>query len=187
MRHALGKAWHSWMNGGRYKIIGAALAGGAIVLACVAIYAWRTDEEPPFDPLGTYATQDVFNRVPGVDGPAVRIGDDVTVRGTKCNDTTAPVQVTTRLYWRTAVPAGTVIAYPALDAPNTRTPGCTTRRYVNEIPDEVVRRSRQFHADGITPVWFLIGTDTPINPDNGQAGVTRTWQTENFAILEAAP
>lgn len=156
------------------------VACGSVVLL-VAVLVAHLLEPPPFDPLGDFPVQSVENRVTGVGGPAVLLGDDVRVRSTKCADT----EVTVRGEWRwvsaeprgTSVPAGSTPAF-------TRPAGCVTTEYANPMPDAVVERSLELLGDGVTPSWYITGTETPLDEDGGE-GVQQVWQTENFVVVAA--
>lgn len=181
MRRTLGRWWHHWRNGGRYRIIGSALAGGALVLLAVIVWAWATRPPAPYSPIPPGEPQEVTSRVPGVDGPAVRIGHDVKVKATRCNTDDRVIQVKGNRVWQTVLPRGTAIAdvFPANPMP----PGCTAYRFSNPMPDEVARRTRQLMAQGITPVWRIAGEATPTDPDTGQDGVAVPYTSQNFTIV----
>lgn len=175
---------HEWGNGGRYKILGYALAVSFGALVGVIAWAWLNQADPVYDPLGDYPTQIVTSRVPGLEAPSARLGETVNVTGTKCNDSDMPVQVRTTQVWALSVPAGTQVERPTTGTA-TRVPGCTTVDYQNAIPPGVTERSEQLLSQGIRPVWRITGCSTPIAPD-GSEGEQRCYETQNFTLLPAA-
>lgn len=176
---------YEWGNGGRYRMIGYALAVSAGVLVGVVGFAWLHQPPAVYDPLGEYPTQIVTSRVEGVSSPAARLGGTVDVTGTKCNNSDEPVQVNTTQVWTLSVPAGTQIERPT-DGTSTRIPGCTTSEFQNVIPAAVVERTEQLLFQGIRPVWRITGCDTPIHPYTGEDGERRCYETQNFTLLSAA-
>lgn len=175
--------WHQWMNGGRYKIIGAALGGGVAVLVAVAVAAWAAAPPPPFDPLPVSETQTVKSRVFGVDGPAVLAGDDVKVSGRRCNNSDATIQVRGNLTWQSVLPRGSTMGEQVF-APGPLIVGCTSFNFSNPMPPVVVERIEALSRQGIDhSVWRIAGDATPIDPDTGEPGVTRHYTTDNFTIV----
>jgi len=148
------------------------------------LYFLRLSAQPDqYDPLGEYPVQEVMNRLPGVDVPALRLGDTVEVVGTKCNNTNNPVTVEGRSSWVSVEPPGG--AYASGEGIGTRDPGCVEKIYQNVIPKEVEERSSVFFEQGKEyVVWRITGVETPADEPNG---VSRSWTTVNFRIYPKTP
>ena len=146
-------------------------------------------QDAPWDPLSEYPEQSVIaddtylwedaSAAGGtIEVPAVPLGP-VTVIGTKCADEN--VTISGDVAWLPTEPPGTPLgqAHGSL----TRGPGCLTRTFVNEPPDDVLAWAQKQLDAGITPVLRIAGTDTPTR--NGTSGEPRAWSTEPFAFTEA--
>lgn len=160
------------------------MAVAALALAfgiLVGIYVVQAFQPEPFDPLGEYPIQQVANTVPGVSGPAVLLGQDLSVSGTKCNDTNKQVAVRGQYEWVLTVPPGTTVPHP----PGTgiRLPGCTAFVFSNPMPDRVIARSQSLYEQtGKNPVWRISGFEIPYDEEHG-AGVKQTFVSENFTVV----
>ena len=162
------------------------LALGLLMGALGYKFLYDTDA---WDPLSEYPEQTVvaddtylWEDASAADGtievPAVPLGP-VTVIGTKCADEN--VTISGDVAWLPTEPPGTPLgqAHGSI----TRGPGCLTRTFVNEPPDDVIAWAQKQLDAGITPVMRIAGTDTPTR--NGTAGEPRGWSTEPFAFTEA--
>jgi hypothetical protein len=137
------------------------------------------DTTADFAPLDNSRVQTVNNTVSGVSGPAVLVGQDVSVTGTKCNTTKDPVTVQGVTSWVTINPSGTVL--DAFRGTGVRTPGCTTRTFNNQMPAAVIARTKELHASGVKHVtWQVIGLETPVA--KGKV-VSARWATQTFEIV----
>ena len=156
-----------------------ALIGAAVVLACVAAaqQVFIATRPEPAEVLH-YPVQRVLSRVAGSDRPSVRLGQDIEVRGTKCNDSTSPVAVAGVTSWVSLDPPGTVIE--AGHGAAVRAPGCTTRTYSNPVPAEVAARTAAITAVTKAPcvTWMVAGVETPTNP----LILAAQWQSEPVDI-----
>ena len=151
-----------------------ALAAMALLAAVVVTVLAAPD---PFDPLGDYPAQRVLNRVPGVEGPAVPVGDDLRVTGVKCNDSDRAVQVRGAYAWVSVDPRGSTVYVGG--GLSERDPGCTTFRFANPMPPEVIARASRLGRS----VWHLVGFDIPLRGNGRGEGERVDWQTENFTII----
>lgn len=138
---------------------------------------------PPFDPL-TYAPQHVefidddgtlrVPTVPGYDGPAVKVGDDVPVRGELTVDADDPVDVVGNIVWVSVEPGGRNCPL-GLSVPRSLEPGVFPRSYSNEMPQCVQREVATIGPS----LWLITGRVTVLAP----GGVAKTWETEPFWIV----
>ena len=151
----------------------------AVVLAGVvaAQQAYIQSRPEPRDVL-LYPDQRVLSRVEGAIRPAVRLGDDLVVQGTKCNRSEDHVSVRGTTSWAAVDPPGSVVETGRGQA--IRAPGCTTVEFRNAIPPAVAARTRALTATaGVACVsWRVTGTETPTDP------LIRAvvWRTEPFDI-----
>ena len=154
----------------------------SLIALSTAIYATTRVLDPPWNPLGEYPVQTVLNRAdPASTSPALRLGDQVEVTGSKCNATADNVTIVGTTSWVSVEPPGTALDVGGGTA--VRVPGCTTRTFKNPIPPVVAERVRDLHDRGVTrSIWFITGTETPTR-DDGPDGVKRVWVTENFTII----
>lgn len=174
-----------------------------VFLATGAIFVFQHfTEDPVFDPFGEYPVQIVESRVPGIEGPAVAFGDPVVVRGQKCIDNPDDVQIRGSFEFTAERPAGgTVLVGEGTDV---RSPGCPQdfpaasavhdegdgEVFVNDVPQEVLDRTRALYAQGVEEVaWRINGQETAtaevladgtvVRKENG---ATIQWTTEVFII-----
>lgn len=171
------------MTGPRRETVSLRLAVAvavASIVTLVLVLVAQVLDEPPFDPLGEYPTQQVRSRVEGMEGPAAMVGDVVVVAGIKCNGSDRPVKVRGSLSWVSIDPRGSIVQVGGGTA--MRSPGCTSFRFENPMPDAVRDRSVELLGRGIVPIWHITGYEEPIAP-NGHPGVRRDWQTENFMVV----
>lgn len=154
-----------------------ALAILALSLAVLALP--QRIRTAPFDPL-VLPEQKVLNRIDGVVGPALRLGDELKVTATKCNISGQDVGVSGRIVWRSIDPAGTQVESGGGSTIRAGSPRCFERKYSNPIPDGVVARTKELFEQGYPRVvWQLDGVETPLGP----AAVPKAWSTEPFAIV----
>ncbi len=133
----------------------------------------------PFDPFGEYPIQLVQNRDdPLSAGPSVAVGNPVRVTATKCLDHPEPVTVSGSLQWHLLEPERTSIGVVS-DSIGTRIPGCEDFMFRNPWPQAAAALSRRILTEGGTPVWQITGQETP-----AQGGVTQTWETEVFHVIQ---
>lgn len=167
----------------RWPIITAAIVAGAIGFSIDRAFG-----PDPWDPLGDYPIQVITDRVPGITGPAVRLGDPVHSVGRKCNDTDSPVLVSGTRQWQSQRPGGFIAGIERGNAP--RIPGCEKREFWDVPPPDVVAQMQAAISNTRGPVvWALNGSETPTGiVENGQVhamsnGVPREWTTENFTVV----
>lgn len=134
----------------------------AAVVGVTFLYLTHTK---PWNPLGDYPVQTVVEVTAA----------DVVIEGIKCNDSSATVNIAGTFNWVRIRPPG--FGTTPIESTGARVPGCTSTRYVNSIPEEV----HLLNVPG-RDIWFITGTDWPIDPETGERGTPRSWQTENFEI-----
>lgn len=138
-------------------------------LAVNAVLLWRATQ--PFEPLGDYPVQVVHNRLPGIEGPALYLGDTARITGTKCVNAKEPIPVMGRSIWISRDERAPNIIWqgPGVGQVSLRSPGCTTRIFANVLPE------------GITPgTWRLEGSDTATQGSRQQV---KPYWSEDFRIL----
>lgn len=149
----------------------------ALILAAVTV--WRSWQQ--WDPLGDYPVQRVVNTLPGYNFPAVRVADEVTIEGQKCNATNGKVNVRGGSRWVEVDPAGWQTPYLLGQA--VRLPGCTRLTYTSPLPPEVKDRVvEQCKRGRCETVWREDGYEVPVD-DHGREGTQRLWFTGNFTII----
>lgn len=156
------------------------VALGVLIALVVVVFTLPSRlHGPSFDPL-RLPPQQVLNRVDGVEGPAVRAGDDLRVLATKCNLSGKEIGVSGMSAYRTLEPAGSTVTLPQGSALRPAEPKCVERAFSNALPPAVVARTAELLAAGASRVvWQLTGVETPLGP----GGVARGWFTEPFAIV----
>ena len=156
------------------------LTCGLFVVAAAVLFA-ELRPHSVWAPLDDYPVQQVLSRVEGVDGPAVRIGELVTVDAVKCNATDEDVEVVGTVSWQAMDPPGAVITTGS--GTGTRPPGCHEQSFANPIPAGVESVISAQHAAGINaPEWRIQGDETPVR-DGGADGQPARWVTESFAVV----
>lgn len=161
--------------------------GGAVVERYVF-------DEPPralWDPLAVYPEQIVTSVQP------VHVGDVVSIAGVKCvkRNIHEPVRVAGSLGWQLVEPRdgtygesrGQSLRYPAglrpkLPVPSPGADGCTSFRFENPMPAEVVKVSRQLLVGRVEVVWRVIGHETPIARD-GTRGESREFASGPIRVI----
>ena len=145
-----------------------------IIISAAVILA--VSRPAPWNPLGDYPEQKVNSRVPGHEGPAIRVGEKLSVTGTKC----ARIDVTVRggSFWQSVDVPGTFIS--AGSGIGQRPAKCVTRTFSNPLPLAVEATAGQINGPH---QWILTGTETPVRPDGRNEGVPRVWKTEPFEVL----
>lgn len=134
-----------------------------------------------YDPLGNYPTQEVLNTIPGVSGPALRVGETLNITAIKCNNAKKDVEITGAKFWNLIEPRGTNI--PDGKGVGVRKAGCETFHYENPIPQSVLDRTKSILSQGKPyAVWKLSGYETPTQKPNG---VQRVWESVEFRIYPA--
>lgn len=120
----------------------------------------------------------VSNRLPGVVGPALYIGDTVRIQQTQCLSGDDPLVVAGVATWSSAIPAGQAVTNAV--STNVARPGCYTDSLVLTVPATVVDRTRELLRDGTQPyvVWHITGLVAPVD----QAFSSAQWYTEDFRI-----
>ena len=152
----------------------AMIAVGLTVLAVAVIIAIRAPT--PWNPLGDYPVQRVVDRVPGIEGPAVKVGDALTVEATKCAH--VAVRVRGSSFWQSVDIPGTFVS--AGGGVSDRSAGCLKRTFQNPLPPAVEQAAKV--KDG-PHRWVIAGTETPIRPDGKREGIPRAWSTEEFQVV----
>ena len=162
-------------------------AAGSVIVAMLFLlsYAHFNDgqsSELLFDPLGDYPVQIVTAEEILDDGTkAVFLERDVEVEGTKCNDSEEVVKIVGFISWQAVDPRGAIVETG--QGRSESEPGCTTTVFQNQIPIDARLQIQSQHDNGIDqPVWHIEGTEWPLDGD-GQRGVPRRFETENFAVL----
>lgn len=151
-----------------------------VVGISVGFHIFNEDTPPPWNPLGEYPIQRVTSRdVTTIDGPSVWLDSHVVVVALKCS-TVPNVKVIGHSSWQRVDPLGRI--FPTGRGTATRELGCSTVDYKNDIPAEVVESTL---AVGGRATWRIVGEETPYK-SNGERGVTRTWQTQNFVLVARA-
>lgn len=171
----------SWVRQAmRSKIVIAELALLAFLLAVVAWQVYDRRE----DRVLSYPEQDVTNTLPGIDGPALLVTEDLLVTGRKCVLGDEPVPVIGILSWVSVDPAGSVLEVGR--GSTTRKPGeCTDQNFVNPVPPIVEERTRDLVTGRTSPcmTWVITGTEQP----NDRHQAAETWTTEPFQLCVTAP
>lgn len=120
-----------------------------------------------FNPLGPNA-ETIYSRVPGVDGPAVRIGQLLSSSGTLCNRSDKTLTVRSSLYWVAVDDKGREIpgseASQFASVEEQRKPGCTTRSYPSPVPQIFVYKVK---LTGKPLKAQIVLLETPERPDGG--------------------
>jgi len=163
------------------------------VIANLSFLVWFMNNQI-WDPLGTYPIQVVTNSVESsidsngrsVTSPTIKVPADinafwptVNVNATKCSN--EEVKVKGESYWRQIEPPGFTYANPPGVA--TRTNGCQSFIFRNEIPMDVRRRISYLASEGVNKTtWQIGGAETPIS-DSGDIGGIRLYQTQNFTVV----
>ena len=153
------------------------MTGVIFILAAIAVgQQVYIASRPTPDPVFNYPLQRVLSSVGG--RPGVRLGADLTVRGTKCNTTGHPIPVSGTTSWVSVDPPGSVIETARGNA--VRPPGCVTREFANPVPDAVASRTRALIADTGAPcvTWTVTGREVPTDP----LILPAIWRTEPFDI-----
>lgn len=149
------------------------------VAVMIGLFVVNYLSDPVFSPLDNSRVQKINSVVAGTTGPAVLLGKDVSVTGTKCNTTDRPVAVQGVTTWVTVTPAGT--ALEAGRGTGERPPGCTTKTFDNAMPVGVVARTKELHDAGVKHViWQVTGLETPVSK---QRASSARWTTEPFEIV----
>lgn len=161
------------------KSMWAVLTLAVALLAVAGAITFAAIREPAaFSPLGPYPQQTVDEPQNNADIPVVSLANPVVhVNGRKCNDA-GDYQIAGTVAWQSVEPRGTSIQTGS--GTRDAIPGCTRSRYRNDIPDAVLAIMRRQVADGLHPLWRIVGTEIPINGDG--EGVPLTWSTEPFRI-----
>lgn len=145
-------------------------------------YLFLVDLNKPYDPLWTSTPQAVTNRVVGVDGPAVHLGQSVDAIGTKCNMSHRQVSLTARTTWIETSPPGTAVVLAVTS--NIREPGCFVKHFSDTVPLEVTARSAALlkaNPEAIVS-WKITGEVTPLGGHHHT--ISRVWQTQVFRIVK---
>lgn len=148
------------------------------VLATNTAIVYTLVKPQPFDPLENVNPQEVTSRVPGVEGPAVRVGEEVETIGTKCNTSEETVSVNGRYEFRSVNPRGTIIRIDSGAAE--RPPGCETTRYANQLLPSVIARTKSLLAQGERVRWQIAGREVPLGKPEP---VAEGWHTQTFSVI----
>lgn len=171
---------HAWLD--RWLIPVMALAVAIFTAAAMIGVLATSDGRNRFDPI-EYSLQTIERidedgvlqvpGVPGVEPPAVRLGDTVPVRGTVNNSSDHPVSTSGTVVWQVEPPGPrftTVAEVPGIVAV-----GATQLRFENPIPDVVAEYVVE-HG----PTQFSInGRVEVLEP----GGVDATWKTATFTLV----
>lgn len=136
---------------------------GSMMALCVvlATLLYQEIRQEETDRLGAFSSPLILNRVPGHQGPAARLGDVVTYRGTRCAVQTTVVETATFYQPQVgrSIPGDTVTTQLMK--------GCGTPSLQIPMPEEVT-----------TGPWTLRGVvrDT-------RSGELRYWTSEPFQVV----
>jgi hypothetical protein len=155
------------------------VASTMLAVGLVALLFFVRFRPGPTDPL-RFPVSTMDGTVQGVQGPAVRAGDDARTTVVNCVKGKKAVVVSGTLYWQTVDPPGTRI--PALSGSAPYQAGCNRITSLFAMPKEVRDRDAELRRQGHAPRWVLLAV---VTPEGG--GVTRTWQTEPFQIVQTTP
>ena len=165
------------------------LAASLVALVLSLFVAWQVVRRE-WDPLGPYPEQTVEATAGHVGWkgptdtddvvtiPAVKLGEAMSVTGTKCADNTVTVHGSKG--WTSRDPAGFSADEPGGVA--TRFAGCKTSTFENRMPPEVVEWARGQLARRPFVVLTIGGCETPA--DDNHNGKPECWTTEPFAVVE---
>lgn len=138
-------------------------------------------DEDPWAPLGPYPIQQVDAPRGGDDLPTVSLSEDgeVPVSGRKCVREDG-MTITGWVAWQSVEPRGNSVR----TGTGTReaAAGCQSFEFTNVIPPDVERIMAHQIADGLRPVWRIVGTETPSSSERGE-GVPLAWSTEPFRVV----
>ncbi len=115
----------------------------------------------------------VVPTIPGIDGPAVRLGETVPTTGLLCSTAIDPVDVIGDLWWQRSGTSERIQVVKGF--PSVIEPGCRSLEFENIIPDEVAERVAEIG----TSVWVISGRTTPTAP----GGVAAAFTIEPFTIV----
>ena len=124
-------------------------------------------QSSPFDVLTDYSIQTVDEVT----------SDRLLITGVKCHDHDGPITIVGEFNWFRVIPPGYGTS-PVSGVRHDVLPGCTTAQFENDIPQAVL----DINEPG--DVWFITGTEWPIDPDTGERGEPIVWVTENFELVE---
>ena len=134
-----------------------------IVAACLTSALWLRWRD--YHPMTDYPVQTVLSRVPGVEGPAIVVGGELRVRGTKCTRSDTPV--TGSFVFVTIGDPRRVVE--GISGTGIRRAGCTTREYANPLPA------------GVVPgLWQLAGLEIA---RDGTREQRKAWESEQFQVV----
>lgn len=134
---------------------------------------------PAFDPI-RLSTQHVLNRVDGLSGPALHLGEELQVVAVKCNTSGKEIGISGHSRWVSAEPGGTIVDGTVGSGIRAAMPRCPEFNYSNKFPVDVVARTQELFDQGRDAVsWTYTGVETPLGP----RGVERAWSTEVFKIV----
>lgn len=140
-----------------------------------------------WDPLGEFPQQIVLNErlYPGSEDYAIPSGiamvylnESVKVRGVKCNDSNAELDVIGSVSWQRVVPPGGLFGRGSGSL--TRAVGCSQFTFENNIPKDVIEEVK---ARGTPSLWRITGVETPVRNGGTEKGESRVWTTSNFVIM----
>ena len=153
------------------------------LIAVFTIQVTKADPKPIWNPLGDFPVQRVNNTLPGFTTPAMKVGDDAVVEGTKCNATDQSVTVRGKNHWVSVDPNGSVSSYKF--GQSILLPGCTRTTFANPMPPEVVDRVNRLCtvSHRCATVWRVAGETTPVD-SHGVEGRERVWLSGNFTIVD---
>lgn len=153
----------------------------AVVQAALVLIAiWP--QPAAWDPIEPYARQQVLNT-----GGPIPHDEVVVVAGEKCYS--EAVTIDGVVAWATEDPPGTHIVTGFGQADRVEgcvkfCDGCAVAAFRNTIPQAVIDADSALREQGVDPVWYITGTETPKQGD--RVGVARTWRTESFRLSEPA-
>ncbi len=136
-----------------------------------ALYLGRSLGKP-FDPL-YFPGQHVATSL-------VRVGQDVTVIGTRCNRSSKPVVYSAVKSWVSVNPPGSTILVGPSSA--TEQPGCTNFTFLDPMPPLVISRTEGLLSMGgmKSVTWRITATDTPQGRGNAKSV---TWSTTPIVVV----
>jgi hypothetical protein len=162
----------------RYAKVQVVIIG--VLAVALGVQWWAAREVDRLD----YPQQKVISRLPGLAYAGTTYDHPLEVVARKCVIGDEPISVTGILSWSALEPVVSVVEISR--GANVLQPGtCPERRYVNNIPEQVVKRNDELlgAVGGICIRWKITGVETPtdrrIRPE--------TWSTEPFWLCSEPP
>lgn len=153
---------------------------GQVAFSIFMGLAWlRHDHQPgPFDPLSFPKNGTFSDRLPGIAGPAARIGQGLHLTSVACNSASDPVKVIHQSFWEPIAPSGSAVDRPG--GLSSFQPGCKTSSYLVEQSPALLAQMRRYAAAGYhTQVWQMTGIFKPL----GDRVVAEGWESQQITVV----